>query len=249
MINFAKAAWELFPAKALTDAQEHARREFPKESCGYIAGGEYVACINRAADPTKDFEIAPHVWQALVEEGREIEAVVHSHPNGPIYPSENDMRHQIGSDVPWVIITLNEDEFGEIVCWGDSLPIAPLIGRPFVWGVFDCFSLIRDYYRQEHDFLLPQVPREDNWWNNGQDLYSDYLKKTGFTVIDRSQARPGDGFLVKIESKVLNHAGILVENDQILHHLPNRLSRREPAGIWARAADLWVRHEVINHEA
>jgi cell wall-associated NlpC family hydrolase len=115
--------------------------------------------------------------------------------------------------------------------------------------VFDCYTLVRDYYRQVHAKHLPQVAREDAYWKNGQDLYGDYLKRCGFQTIDKSQARPGDAFLVSIDSPVPNHAGVLVEGGMIMHHLPNRLSRREPAGIWAYGADLWVRHPELNQDA
>jgi cell wall-associated NlpC family hydrolase len=235
----------LFPVEAIEAAKAHAVAEYPKEACGFIAAGVYHPCANIAPDPVKDFVIAEAEWFPFRDT---LEAVVHSHTNGQIYPSERDMAQQLATDVPWIILALNESgSFHEPVVWGDSLPEAPLLERPFVWGVFDCYTLVRDYYRQAHGLVLPQVPREDGWWRNGQDLYQDYLKKMGFQVIDRSKARPGDGFLIAIESKgVLNHAGILVENSMILHHLPNRLSRREPAGIWAYGADLWVRHPQLN---
>jgi len=245
----------LFHPDALEAAKAHARQMYPQESCGYIVDGRYLPCDNIAADPTKDFEIHHSVWMHLVEAGATIQAVVHSHPDGNFYPSENDMIHQIGSDVPWIIIQLNDTHIGEVVAWGDSLPMAPLIGRPFIWGVFDCYSVVRDYYRSEHGLVLPPVARGDGWWNRGQDLYVDYLQKCGFQTISREEARPGDGFLMAIGGdnenphNKLNHAGVLVTPDLVLHHLPGRLSRREPAGLWARGADLWVRHPELNQDA
>jgi hypothetical protein len=41
----------------------------------------------------------------------------------------------------------------------------------------------------------------------------------------------------------VNHGGVLLEHDQILHHLPTTISARNPAGLWARAADIWLRYE------
>ena len=246
----------LFNPSALLAARRHAESEYPKESCGVIADGEYIPCYNYALNPQTDFRIAPEALLKLTASGRNVEAIVHSHPGGPMYPSENDMRGQVTTDLPWIIVVTHKDDHtgevssaDEMVIWGDTLPRAPLLERPFVWGVFDCYTLVRDAYQEIFAKTLPQVPREDNYWNNGQDLYGDWLKTMNFKTISMNDARPGDCFLVSINSPVPNHAGILLEDGMVLHHLPNRLSRREPAGIWARAADLWVRHPELNQDA
>lgn len=248
-------------AQAIEDAKKHAVRVFPQESCGFIASGVYVACENSHPTPATHFRIEDPRYDAAVIAGT-IEAVVHSHPNGPIFPSQMDMAQQLQCAVPFVIITLNEDRVSDVVAWGANLPVAPVIGRPFLHGVLDCYSLIRDVYRLGRDELLkqgvhwplsaielPEVARDDNWWANGDDLYSAHFEKFGFSTISRDQARAGDIFLVAIGDRrtnpknQLNHGGLLLEYEQILHHLPTRLSNRIPAGLWARAADLWIRYE------
>jgi proteasome lid subunit RPN8/RPN11 len=260
-MNYQSVLNATFSAKILSDAKDHARREFPRESCGYVAGGKYIACENEAEEPLKDFIIRDKRYDSAFRRGT-VQAIVHSHPNGPIFPSKHDMQQQIATDVPWLIINLNEDQIGDVTAWGDGLPVAPILERPFLHGIFDCYSTVRDVYQAGKDELakqgigwplapieMPQVPRDDEWWRGDDDLYADYLAKVGFRPITLSEARPGDGFLIKIgdargnPKNRLNHAGVLTENDFILHHLPTRLSRREPAGIWARGADLWVRHE------
>jgi proteasome lid subunit RPN8/RPN11 len=248
---------------ALEAAKGDARSKFPNESCGFIAGGVYVACENKAKTPLTDFAIDDPRYDEAVKAGT-LTAVIHSHPNGPIFPTQHDMEQQLATNVPWVIIMLNETTIGHTVIWGDQIAKAPLIGRPFVHGIFDCYSLIRDSFALGSSGMadqgvgwplppieLPQIPRDDNWWQKGEDLYVDHLKTQGFTTISRSEARPGDGFLIKLGDAVanpkkrLNHAGILVDHNLILHHLPGRNSRREPSGVWARAADLWVRYTGV----
>lgn len=245
---------------AVEAAKAHAIAEFPKESCGFIAGGEYVACENKHEDPLAYFKIDDARYDLAVAEGR-LQAVVHSHPDGPIFPSHADMAQQIACDVPFIIVSLNETGIHKLVAWGNQLPIAPIIGRPFVHGIFDCYAAVRDVYRLGRDRLreqgaywplepiyLPEVPRDDNWWQSGQDLYADHLEIVGFKQITRSEARPGDAFLIKIGGRQgnphdrLNHAGVLMEHDQIYHHTPMRISSRVPAGLWANAADMWVRY-------
>lgn len=257
-------------------AKKHAVTEYPKESCGIVVGDQYLPAINQAkpieehVEGDRDcncqlcsFVVDPNFYIDAEKKG-EVRAVLHSHPKGPLFPSQADMEGQVATNVPWGIIALDEENgvyrTGEPLLWGDQLPIQPLIGRLFMHGVSDCYSLVRDTFRLGKDELraqeisdcwpfdpivLPEVPRDDGWWEGDQDLYTDGLKLHGFKPIEASEARPGDGFLAKIRSEKYNHAGLLVDDNLIIHHLPNRLSRREPSGIWGRAAALWVRYEGL----
>ena len=258
---------ELFAA-AIDQAKRHAREVFPREACGIVVNDEFIACENIAApaeqhDPEDKncpcqlcaFEIAMIDYQDYYISG-ELQAIVHSHPNHPGYPSKSDMEGQIRSGVPWILFSLDEEREGKAVVWGDSLPMRPIIGREFVPGASDCYSLVRDTFRLGSEGLaaqgmpewpfpsvtLPEVPRDDSWWNSDLDLYTDMYAKNGFEIINQWEARPGDGFLMKIRSEKYNHGGLLVGRDLILHHLPTRLSRREPAGLWGRQAGLWLRY-------
>jgi proteasome lid subunit RPN8/RPN11 len=253
---------EHFGLNVLAAAQNHARAEFPNESCGFIARSKYYPCKNTAEDPTKSFEIDDARLTTAITGGK-LKAIVHSHPNGPIYPTEWDMRQQIAFDAPFLIVTLNDTDFGEIVGWGDDLPMVPVLERPFIHGVFDCYSLIRDTFRLGREellkqgiawpldpILLPEVPRDDNWWQKSDDdLYTAHFKKFGFHQIKREEAKPGDIFMIAVgdaranPKKRINHAGMLIGGGLLLQHLPARLSRREGASLWARAADMWIRHE------
>jgi proteasome lid subunit RPN8/RPN11 len=247
-------------AAIVESAVAHARAEYPKESCGFVSAGQYIACENKATSPNEAFKIDDPRFDAAVVQST-LTCVIHSHPNGPSYPSEDDMVQQLATGVPWIILNVNESGVTNYIGWGGNLPTADLIGRPFLHGIFDCYSAVRDVFALGKDALatqgiawplapikLPEIPRDDAWWRKGQDLYHDNIAKQGFKIITRVEAKPGDGFLIKIgdaranPQQRLNHAGLLLEKEQIIHHLPLRVSRREPAGLWARAADLWVRY-------
>jgi proteasome lid subunit RPN8/RPN11 len=235
-------------------AQEHARSEFPKEACGLVVADTYFPCRNIAADPEQDFAVHPQDYANAVKNGK-LQMVIHSHPNGPLFPTRTDMEQQVKMKLPWAIVPLDEERIGAPIVWGaDKRPA--IIGREFVHGITDCYSLIRDVFaagkdelaKQEIDWPLapinlPEVPRDDEWWaQDDQDLYADHFEKFGFKKISFNEAQPGDVFLVKIKSDKINHGGVLLANNLIAQHFPGRLSRREPAGIWARYADLWIRY-------
>lgn len=249
---------------AFDAARKHAREMYPEESCGLVAQGKYIACENIAKDPSYHlsddpdcgcrlcaFEIDPHTYMAAGD----VQMVLHSHPGGPLYPSARDMQGQIDTAVTWGIIGLDEERLGDPILWG-AMPTPPLVGRAFVHGITDCYTLIRDAYAlgrfgmiaqgidtwPHPPIILPEIARNDSWWNSDADLYEDNLKKQGFIEIPREIAGAGDGFLIKIRSDKCNHGGLLISSDLILHHLPSRLSRREPSGIWARQVEKFIRY-------
>lgn len=249
--------------EAFEDAKAHARKQYPEESCGLIVSGKYIACENIAADPSAHidhpdcgcrlcaFEIAHETY---VKHVANLDMIVHSHPNGPFFPSKADMEGQLLTAKPWAIIALDEERVAERpVIWGDT--IAPLLGREFMHGVTDCYALIKDAYALGKDelakqgipdwphdpIILPEFPRADAWWEGDEDLYLQNFPLAGFAEI-KDAPQPGDVFLMSIRSSKLNHGGLLVGNNLIAHHLPNRMSRREPAGLWGRQAAKWLRY-------
>lgn len=252
--------------QAFEDAKKHARAVYPEEMCGFVVDEKFIPVQNIARVPDgnhveencecrlctfKISEIDTIKWLDKAE------MILHSHPNGPVYPSKQDMIGQMATNIPWGVVALDEDRMGEFECWGDSLPIAPLLGREFMHGIRDCYSLVRDCFRLGREELKAQeitdswpydpitlldMGRDDGWWNGEDDFYAQHFEKVGFKIIQRDEVRPGDCFLLKIRSEKFNHAGVLISNDLIMHHLPSRVSRREPSGVWARAAERWLRY-------
>ncbi len=236
--------------------QAHAVAEYPRECCGLIvatADGEaYVACRNVATTPSEHF-ILPGEDYAAAEDLGEVLAVVHSHPNAPATPSDADRVMCEASRLPWHIISVGQCAGAEPEC-GDLQSIepcgyaAPLVGRQFAHGITDCYALVRDYYARELGIQLSQYEREDDWWEKGQDLYSmDRLKAEGFEPIE-GEPRRGDMVLMQIRSPVPNHAGVLLDDGQMLHHMYGRLSEVVPyGGMWAERTRYIVRHQEADH--
>lgn len=251
----------MFSDEVIAAARAHARAEFPAESCGLVVNDAYIPCRNVAADPLEDFEVDKNDQARALTQGR-LQAVIHSHPFVPktkedqpmLCPTKSDMEGQFLTAVPWAIVPLSAEVFFKPVIWGTG-EIPPLLGREFVPGVTDCFSLIRDLYRlgreecakQDIDWPFPpidfaDVARDPAWELNGENMYIDNFAKWGFVEISFSEARAGDVFLIGINHDTLNHAGVLIGNNLLAQHLPKRLSRREPAGLWARGATKWLRY-------
>lgn len=242
----------MFSSTIISDAQAHALAEFPKESCGIVVGGVYLPCENVADDPENDFSIADAVVGPYLRAGT-LQAVIHSHPFPVLTelscPSARDMRGQGSTNVPWGIIDC-DGKVARAPYWlGDFLLNEPLLGVEFHHGVRDCYLAIRKWYWQKRAKRLLDIPRDVKWWETDANLYVDNFERAGFERISLRELKDGDVFFGKVggaEVRHINHAGVYLDNPEdgkglVYHHLPGRLSRREPAGAWINRADFAAR--------
>ena len=93
---------------------------------------------------------------------------------------------------------------------------------------------MRDWYRdvrgiELRDWQRPIDPREFNLRPMFEGCYAD----TGFRKLnDDEDLMPSDLIVMSIGAPTLNHIGVYVGDQQILHHLGNRLSCRDIYGGW-----------------
>lgn len=230
----------MFDNKAIIqDAQRHASECYPEESCGFVVDGQYLPRKNCHETPTTNFRVSPSGYVWATRKG-EIQAVVHSHPDGPAHPSRLDMELQQKGGLPWLIVPTNDRPFW----FGDQAPIPPYLGRTFRCGVTDCYSIVRDWYRQEKGILLMDLPRDLAWWNNGESLYMDNFEAAGFRQLgDREQPEQADVLLASVNSPIVNHSALYLGNNQFMHHMPNRLSSIDLLSSWRKAFTIKMRYE------
>ena len=229
----------MFGSKIEEAAFAHAAAQSPFESCGVVIDGEYVPCENSHLDPENHFQIKKTHWIALSKKGK-IQAVIHSHTgtHGP-FPSAHDMEAQQNTGLPWAVVTIAPKK--KITWFGDQVLDVPLVGREFIPGVQDCYSIIRGYYWQERGVKLKEFPRDAEWWMDGKNLFRDGFQEAGFYAIPKEQLQEGDVMLMQIRSKTPNHGAVILKGGLMLHHVNNQLSRREPFCRWLPYATHWLR--------
>lgn len=207
------------------DIFKHAKRDPYRECCGLVivfkGRYRYIPCRNLSELPQSNFFLDPMDWVRAEEQGK-IVAVVHSHVQGVLEPSDTDRTACEQTQVPWIICNPNTDEIMQFEPCGY---VAPLVGRHYCYGIHDCYTLARDYLKQKGIPLL-QFPRLEptEAFATGQYGFNDEnFKKTHLRTIDISELQPND-FIVFSMSKPYNHCGVYMGDQRIIHHLHSRLS-------------------------
>ncbi len=216
----------------------YAQSQYPNEAVALVVENELVFATNISTNPTESFEI-----DVLDEYEGRIQGIIHSHPNGDIKPSKQDYQTYLLLGVPSGIVTCTSDSCSQSYWLTESLLDKPLEGRPFIHAYYDCYSLIRAYFKQIRGIILKDYPRDDEWWVNGEDMYDQFFRDAGFEIISSNeQLQPGDIVFMSIHSNVVNHAAIFLTDDTILHHLYGRLSRVDKLSAWGKMIDKVVRY-------
>ncbi len=208
----------------------HAKKEYPKESCGLIVNGNYIPCENIADNPMETFRIGHNDWC-------DCDVVVHSHPQGQRFLSGADRSAQHKMRCDWWLVVGDADNW-EII----KYPYTPLLrGRTFEYGVNDCCTMITDSYRLCGITLKDyQRGTEQEDINNNKIINS--LKDTGFYEVPLDELQAGDVILTSIRGNA-NHASIYLGNEEVLHHPYGGLSRREGmGGVWHKSMHSAWRH-------
>ena len=211
----------------------HAKDQDPKEAVGLLLNVKgkqrYYPCQNLAITNHQEFILNPEDYVKADNLG-EIIGIFHSHPITPPTPSQADRISCEHSNLPWYIVNPKTEQWAELKPEGYE---PELCGRPWVWGITDCWSLVRDWYKQEKNIELIDYERSitpQEFLENP--LFEKYAKDTGFRELANNEPpEVGDVLLMSIMHPTLNHVAIFL-GDMVLHHLADRLSCKEPYSEW-----------------
>lgn len=226
-------------------AEEEAAGPNPKEACGLIvahSNGEerLIRARNVALNPRTEFSIAKEAWLGWdANEG--LVGVYHSHVMTSAAPSPADLSMCEATGVTWHIVSLPSRGYR---CVQPSGYRAPYLKRDYVYGVHDCYSIMRDFYAwdlgiQLDDFDRPplaEVPR----------MYMDNFERQGFVRLIDQEPQRGDVFLIQIAATQPNHVAVYMGDGMILHHAMKQLSAIVPfAGGWRERTTHHWRHKKM----
>lgn len=221
----------------------HAAAEYPAEICGVVTQSgrrqQYHRCRNTAPEPTEQFSMHPEDY-ATAEDAGTIIAIVHSHPDATTQPSQLDIAQCDLSQLPWIIASWPEGDIREVL---PREGVKPLLERPFVHGIWDCYAIVRDWYQLERRIELPNFARTDGWWSRGENLYMTHYAEAGF-VLAVGELQPGDVIVMQVQAPEPNHAAVYLGDGMMLHHMYGQLSTRVPyGGYWAERTITILRYK------
>lgn len=201
----------------------HAKAKAPNEAVGFLVmkGRKQVFIPGRniADDPVNSFAINPEDYCHAEEEG-DIVAILHSHTgeHATAQMSDFDKSSMIMEETTFGIYSVTSGEYLE-----HEPSDTGLIGRFFCLGATDCYGLVMAYHKQQGvDLPDFRVPYE--WWEKGEDMFTpENFAKAGFV---ESDLVPGAMVVMQVAANVPNHCGVMLNDTELLHHLPKSLSNR-----------------------
>ncbi len=244
----------------IANIKKHALEDYPREACGLLlitslGKEQYIPCRNKAVG--NDHFIMAAEDYADAERQGEVVGVVHSHPEAASKPSEADLVACEASELPWYIVSVYKDLISGQLATSDLNMVepigyeAPLVGREFALATLDCYSLILDFFSREHGIELPDFERElraTTWWEDpaNESLYLKHFEAAGFVEVSDGP-QENDVILMEVQTKAgPNHAGVMLKDGLMLHHLYGRLSTRAIyGGYWAETTRRVVRHKEL----
>lgn len=127
-----------------------------------------------------------------------------------------------------------------------------LLGREWVHGEQDCYTLLQDMYRDNLGLELTNYARPTDWWTQGMDLYTENFAKEGFFKVSLEDQEPHqlDVFMISIPDprcfkNVVNHCAVYVGDGLVVHHLGMRLSEcTRYRGYLSRYTSYVIRHNL-----
>lgn len=223
----------------LSAMQAHAAEEFPRESCGVVIDVQGVAkywpCVNAAAG-LGAMVAAPLSLIAAEDAGRVV-GYAHSHAQAPPRPSLMDVVQCDLSGLPWWVVQTPG------TLWERMNPTGrKLTERLFLFGVDDCWAIVREWYALEMKIELADFVRDYAFWEDGFEPHVHHMKDAGFSEVSKDDVRRGDVMLFRIGAKTITHCGVFLGDGKMLHHIERQLSRCEILdGKWAGRVAMVVR--------
>ena len=206
----------------ITTIREYAEIAYPIEACGFVlTNGKVVQCANTATEPDT-FVISTSDTAKYLDDAI---ACWHTHAKFPQL-STADIAACKALNLPYAVWDCGSSQ----LLWLDPDQSAGLLGRPWAYGVHDCYSAVRDWFYQEQAITLNDYPRqyEGEWTTRGFTHFEDNFAAEGFTRLPQTtDLIRGDILLMRIRNDATcNHVAVVdnPSSNQLYQHLVNRLS-------------------------
>jgi len=216
-------------ATQATEIRCLAEEAFPSEACGFIrSDGSVSVCQNRSTVPDQ------FIIDAM-DYDDDATAVWHSHANYAKF-SAADIKACKQLNLPFAMWNCGSSELFYLNPSQD----AGLIGRPWNYGIYDCYAAVRDWYYQQFGWELGDYDRqyEGEWSTRGFTHFEDNFKAEGFLQLAPNEpVQRGDAVLFRIRNDTTaNHIAVIEDPcaNMLFQQLVGRLSGLSPYSSYFR---------------
>lgn len=242
----------ILPDNTWAVIQKAAQATWPKSLCGVIVDDQFFQIPNLGRKPNEVI-MDPATLRRFNREGG-ITAVVYSSTD--THPTQEHLQLQIDSGITRILVPMWEGQAQNPIAWGDCCPVEPLTGRQYIYGVNDCYTSVRDFYRTQLDVLLPRVATTLNWWMEGDSEYIKHQDQAGFVRVISPQPYDVVAFKyylrsdVPVAKQVVNHIAVLLDDNRIYHHMGGAISEynylvKDGKPHWKTYAVGYYRHRSL----
>lgn len=204
------------------------------ENCGLILYNDVIfPCKNESKTPKDSFIIYP----ADFDEAHKLGSIVgfyHNHPTGTDF-SELDKLICEQTKLKCFLYNLSDDSLQ--ICEPKNYEV-PYINRPFLLGIFDCLTLVTDYYKREYNIeilsenfekyqeIINAERTENKEYEPTQNIILECFQKNGFGLINNLEK--GDVIISRILPMTgFIHCAIFMGAGNILHQPMSLFSKIE----------------------
>lgn len=205
---------------------KHILASYPNEGVLFVLdNGDVLPVENISQNPTSSFKVDKTIYLK-----NKVAGIIHSHiVKGHSFfdwrsPSYSDFKQQQMTNIPWGIVETEGENVSDVL-WFPVDRNYPLLNRPFIYYVFDCWTLVRDWYWQERKVDLLYYPDIDLTTDGVPDnAYKIHAESAGFYEIPYKDHQVGDVILMNTQRNA-DHAGVIIGDNKILHHFTRHRSR------------------------
>lgn len=192
------------------------------EVCGVICiNNKVVEIQNIHPQPDKEFRLCPKEQAAAEIINGEIIAVWHSHINGKP-PSFNDNVSSNQHELDFIVYDIINDK----MYYKKPKEESDYLNRDFEIGKYDCYGLVRDYYKNELSIELKDYFRNEFWHQITPYYFDDNFKQEGFSIVHQGsitenvEIKEHDCLLFSMipNNQGCNHVAVYLSNNKMLHH-------------------------------
>lgn len=200
-----------------------------EEVCALVTESDFGVegiqlCSNESQDKKHYFSINPIDYKLASQMGR-IKAVFHSHVNDNPDFSPFDYQQSTGHNLEFWLYDIKTDSFKTLQ--PTKHKYSKYIGKEFIEGQMDCFSLVRDFYKHELGIDIPNFfsDRAKNFKQiqieaKTNNYFLDLARQAYFTQV--THLENFDILFFSFDNRI--HMGIFLAPDCILHQLRNKKS-------------------------